>query len=127
METKNPDDIVLQKLKWMNYHSHLLVSPHSPGARGLVLLWKQHLEVEILSSTQNFIDTKIKVKGKSFFATFVYGEPDRSKRLLIWNQVRIQAAERSDPWFLTGDFNDIIESSEKRGGPDKPESSFSDL
>jgi len=30
-------------------------------------------------------------------------------------------------WLITGDFNDIIGSNEKVGGPDRPESSFSDI
>lgn len=41
--------------------------------------------------------------------------------------IRAQTTERSEPWLLRGDFNDIIESSEKKGGPDRPEGSFTDL
>ena len=127
METKNSDDFVMKKLQWMEYQSNFLVPPHAPGAGGLALLWKKEIEVEVLAFCQNFIDTRIKAKGKVFFVTFVYGERDRSKRLQVWNQLRDQAAERSEPWLLTGDFNDIIESSEKKGGPDRPEGSFTDL
>jgi len=34
---------------------------------------------------------------------------------------------RSEPWFITGDFNDIIEPSEKEGGIKRPVGSFVDL
>jgi len=72
METKNSDDMVLSNTKWMNFPSHLLVSPHSPRGGGLALFWKKEVEVTILSSNQNFIDTKVRTTGKSFFATFLY-------------------------------------------------------
>jgi len=75
------------------------------------------VELEILSSCLHYIDTKITTKGKSFYATFMYGEPDRTKRLQIWTQIKDHAASRSDLWILTGDFNDIINNTEKKGGP----------
>jgi len=90
METKNSDDVVLKKLQWMEYQSNFLVSPQAPGVDGLALQWKKELEIEALASCQNFIDTRIKAKGKFFFATFVYKEPDRTKRLQVWNQLRAQ-------------------------------------
>ncbi|CAA7037002.1 unnamed protein product, partial [Microthlaspi erraticum] len=37
------------------------------------------------------------------------------------------AFSREEPWFLTGDFNDIIEYSEKNGGPARTEGSFCDF
>ncbi|KAL1208842.1 hypothetical protein V5N11_010520 [Cardamine amara subsp. amara] len=127
METKNPDDFVLSTFSWMGYASQHLVSPISPGAGGLALFWKQELEVEVLLSCPNFIDTRIKAEGRSFYATFLYGEPDRSKRKQVWEQVKILAENREDPWLLTGDFNDIVDASEKQGGPCRSEGSFTDL
>lgn len=93
----------------------------------MALLWKQDLEVTILHTCQNYIDTRIKAAGKSFFATFVYGEPDRSQRKLIWDQITHQGRDREEPWFLTGDFNDIIDSSEKQGGPIRHDGTFVDI
>lgn len=34
---------------------------------------------------------------------------------------------RDSPWFITGDFNDILSNSEKDGGPDRAEGTFLDL
>lgn len=34
---------------------------------------------------------------------------------------------RDAPWFVTGDFNDLISNEEKTGGPARPEGSFTDL
>lgn len=57
----------------------------------------------------------------------MYGEPDRTKRIQVWNQLKEHASSRDRPWFLTGDFNDIINSNEKVGGPPRSEGSFTDL
>ena len=127
METKNLDAVVLTALNSLGYSAHHLVSPHSPGGGGLALLWKQEIELEVVFSCQNFIDTLIRAEGKNFYATFLYGEPDRSKRKIIWNQLTAIGVSRVEPWFLTGDFNDIIESTEKQGGLERPDGSFTDL
>ena len=63
METKNSSETVFQLLTGIDYPSHHLVPPPSPGAGGLALFWKQNVEVEVISSSQHFIDTKIKAKG----------------------------------------------------------------
>lgn len=71
---------------------------------------------------------KIKVKQtKFFYATFVYGHPERTKRQAVWNQLTDQASGRDSPWFLTGDFNEIIDNSEKSGGARRTEESFVDF
>lgn len=127
METKNPDEVVLKKLQWSNFSNHLLISPHSPGGGGLALYWKQHIELEVLSSCHNFIDTIIKAEGKTFHTTFLYGEPDRTKRKLIWSSLTDIGVSRESAWLLTGDFNDILDATEKTGGLARPEGSFVDL
>lgn len=124
MEMKNADDFVLQELKDLNYPNHKLISPHGIGGGGLALLWSQEISFTILSESHNFVDTVVEFKGINVNATFVYGEPDISKRLSIWNHISDIAEGRSTPWLLTGDFNDILNNCEKSGGPLRAESSF---
>ncbi|KAG7543408.1 Ribonuclease H domain [Arabidopsis thaliana x Arabidopsis arenosa] len=45
----------------------------------------------------------------------------------IWDQLTDLGRSREDPWYLTGDFNDIIDSSEKQGGPSIHEGPFVDI
>ena len=127
MEMKNTSHNVLQLLHDLDYSTHHLEPPHSQGAGGLALFWKNSVKVEIISSCQHYIDTKIKAKGQSFFSTFLYGKPDWTKRVAVWFQLQELASSRDSPWILTSDFNDIIHSSEKVEGPPRPEGSFSDL
>ena len=123
METKNPDAKVLQDLQELQLDSHL-VSPHSPGGGGLYLGWRKDVNLTIRSSSHNFIDTIISHKGITFQATFTYGEPDHTKRQAIWNELSLLHPDPEEAWFLIGDFNEIIDNSEKSGGPDRAEGSF---
>lgn len=111
----------------MTYDSFKLVPPHGHGGGGLALFWKQNLNVEILSSDHNCIDTRVIFEEKTFYASFVYGDPDRPKRKEVWKKITDLAQSRDLPWFLTGDFNEILDNTEKQGGRARAESSFGDF
>lgn len=85
---------------------------------------KKNIEVTVTMSTQNFIDTMISHKGISFQGTFVYGKPDHSKRFQVWNEISALHSTEDGAWFLTGDFNEIIDNREKSGGTVKAEGPF---
>ena len=114
MEIKNPDAFVLTKLQSLGFWESKLVYPHSPRGGGLALLWNQYIELEILSANSNFIDTSVKAEGKQFFVTFVYEEPNKTKKKAIWDQLTIIGQFRAEVWLLTADFNDIINSRKTR-------------
>lgn len=117
METKNSDDVVLEKLKDLRYDSHFLVSATDSGGGGLILLWRNGVDIQILSSSKNLIDTMVTHKRSSFHASFIYGEPEVCKRRATWESFSQSFGDRTSPWFLTGDLNEIIENGEKSGGP----------
>ena len=123
-ETKNPDPFVLSKTETLGYENKHLVPPTGHGSGGLTLFWKANVKLHILSSNANFIDSHIEVEGKSFFASFVYGNNDKKERKLFWEQMVSLMNARDSPWFITGDFNDILSNSEKDGGPDRAEGTF---
>lgn len=83
------------------------------------------MDIQINTSNRNFIDTLITFKGKVFNDTFVYGAPKITDRQEVWNLLSDISITRTTPWFLTGDFNEITDNSEKAGGLERPESSFS--
>ena len=129
METKNPDATVLKKLEHLRqrYDCQHLVSPTGHGAGGFGLFWKQELNLQVLDSDTHVIDTVVTFEGKRFYSSFVHGSTDRNERNLLWNRLLVKNEDREEPWFLTGDFNDLISGEEKDGGPDRAEGSFSDL
>lgn len=124
-ETKNPDQTVLNETEELNLDLHYLVSPHNQGAGGLALFWKNDINLQVLSLSQNNIDTLITFKDHSFHSTFVYGALEIAKRQEVWKLLTDISETRNDkPWFLMGDFNEIVDNSEKTGGKIRPESSF---
>ncbi|CAA7045733.1 unnamed protein product [Microthlaspi erraticum] len=127
METKNANNFVLKELNQLNYDHIALVPPHTRGGGGLALLWKKEIELKVLSQCDNFIDTEVHFQGKLFMATFVYGEPEKANRKEMWNTLMAKTEGRELPWFLTRDFNEILDNSEKVGGPARAESSFVDF
>lgn len=124
-ETKNIDEFVLKELEPLQMECHFLVSPSDTRGGGLALLWKSDVDLQVLTSTPNFIDTSVSFKGVSFFSTSVYGAPEIQHRQGIWNLLSDISLNRNSAWYLTGNFNEITDNSEKSGGRERPESSFS--
>lgn len=119
--------MVLKKLESLRYDHHHLVTPTGHGAGGLVLLWKQELNLQIIESNAHVIDTFIEFEGKKFYSSFVHGSTDWRQRNQLWDVLVSKAIMREDAWFITGDFNNLLSSVENEGGPDRPEGSFTDL
>ncbi|CAA7021010.1 unnamed protein product [Microthlaspi erraticum] len=126
-ETKNPDAFVLSKVKPLDYHHHVFVSPHNIANGGLALILKQDIKLEVISSCKNYFDTRIIYEDKVFYSTFVYGDPERANRRQTWDYLLDLNTLREAPWFLTGDFNDFIDNSKKEGGPVRAEGTFGDF
>ena len=127
METKNPDSFVLKKTEQLTYEHRVLVPPVGHGAGGLALLWKQEVNLQVLSANANHIDTCIEFEGNNFFAFFIYGDTDKPKRRQLWEHIIYLSDSRDAPLFVTGDFNDLTSNTEKEGGPSREEGSFTDM
>lgn len=124
METKNPNNFVLKELEFLSADHSFIVPLERPNSGGLALFWKQDINLQILSSSNNVIDTIVTHKGSSFFATLVYGEPEVSNRNFFWDALIDISLSRNSAWILAGDFNEIVDNSEKSGGPKWAEGTF---
>lgn len=81
---------------------------------GLILLWHEALDVQLLSYYQGHIDTWISnwlPTGGCFFTGF-YGHWHSSQRRHSWELLRRIGAQRSLPWCVLGDFNELLYSHE---------------
>ena len=123
METKNSDEFIKKKTKAFQFPNYFSV-PLVGLSGGLSLLWKEEVDLTVLESAPNLIDTKISFKGVTSYITFVYGAPAAENRAAFWAKLNDVGANREDPWMLTGDFNEILDNSEKVGGPARWEGSF---
>lgn len=91
------------------------------------MYWKQEIKLEVLEANANLIDTEVEVEGKSFFASFIYGDSDYKQRRSLWDYLLSLAEARDAAWFITGDFNDMLSNEDKTGGPERAEGSFLDF
>lgn len=72
----------------IDYEHKWVVPKEGQGGR-LVLFWKSSMNLEVIDSSQYFIDTWID-KGSKHEWRFIgfYGEPETSKRIEAWDSLR---------------------------------------
>ncbi|XP_039018609.1 uncharacterized protein LOC120149964 [Hibiscus syriacus] len=83
---------------------------------GLMMLWKEGLDVSLQSFSNLHIDVEVFWKEKKFRFTGFYGRCGWSDKKHNWEMISRLASTSSLPWCLGGDFNEIIHADEKRGG-----------
>ncbi|KAL0424119.1 UNVERIFIED_CONTAM: hypothetical protein Sradi_0946700 [Sesamum radiatum] len=85
---------------------------------GLVLLWQKSVDVQLQSYSRYHIDVSVRLENSEDWWRFsgVYGEPDTSKRTEFWNLLSRLHDQSPRPWLCAGDFNEILEQFEKKGG-----------
>lgn len=123
METLSNNNKMQALKRKLGWYGCFTVDPLGRGG-GLAILWKEEVNVSVMSFSQNHIDSQIQLEGSNLAWRFTgyYGMPERSRRTESWNLI-IDLASRSDlPWLLMGDFNDILHQEEKRGTHLHPES-----
>lgn len=87
-------------------------------AGGLSLWWNDDLDIQILSSSKNVIDTAIISRNGECpkRITWVYGTPYRVEKYAFWRNLEQLSGDNSLPWLCAGDFNEILWGFEKSGG-----------
>lgn len=88
----------------------------SGRSRGLCLLWNSTSNCVISSYSQKHVDAIILEDEGNWRFTGFYGFPERSRRRLSWNLMRMLAVSNTLPWVVMGDFNNLL-TPEDKGGP----------
>ena len=93
------------------------VVPRTTRGGGLVLFWKNSVNLIVVDSHRYYINAIINKSGndQQRFTGF-YGEPDSSKRNEAWEKLRSLSSNQNIPWLCAGDFNEITRQEEKIGG-----------
>lgn len=123
METKQQDAFVLHVLNWMAYKNFFILPPQGLSG-GLVLLWKEDVHLEIISSSPNVIDTKIYFWKTTSNISFIYGPPQQELIPAFWDSIIELGSGSEYAWLLSEDFNDFLYNLEKIGGLTRCEGSF---
>ncbi|XP_048605758.1 uncharacterized protein LOC106359240 [Brassica napus] len=114
-ETKNRRRYIEGLVEKFGFSNLKTVEPVGKGG-GLAVLWKKSCKVEVLQANRRVIDLKIQWQEKMFFLTCVYGEPIKGKRGDVWERITRTGTTRNGAWVMTGDFNELIDPSEKIDG-----------
>lgn len=90
---------------------------HGGRRGGLCLLWKEGVDVNILSASLHHIDALMHGAGTSQTWRFsgIYGWAEEQNKPLTW-QLLQSLADQDLPWLCLGDFNEILYLHEKQGG-----------
>jgi hypothetical protein len=85
---------------------------------GLALLWNDSIAVEILNYSSSHINACVSFAGSDYKWKFIgfYRNPDRNSRHESWKLLSHLGSFLPDDWLCTGDFNEIVDSTEKAGG-----------
>ncbi|XP_075633957.1 uncharacterized protein LOC142606505 [Castanea sativa] len=122
METKSNKKIWMDMFKEKcNMKDGLFVSSIGKSG-GLALFWKAGVTVMVQLYSQTHIDALVDGGadvGWWHFTGF-YGNLNTSKRPKSWAKLKYLKGTLTLPWLTIGDFNEIIEASEKKGGSDRP-------
>ena len=81
-----------------------------------LILWKEEIQVTVQSSSVAHIDATFRVIGITGW-NFIgfYGHPETAKRGDSWTLLKRLQQYDNMPWLVVGDFNEILEASEKMG------------
>ena len=98
---------------------HMFLVPRIHRGGGLVLFWKESMNLRVETSSKNHIDCIIRggSEGAWRFTGF-YGEPITHKRHESWSLCQLNN-QFDLPWLCIGDFNEILRGFEKKCGSSK--------
>ena len=121
IETKIPKTN-LPEIKRKLDHLQGLAVPSVGKSRGLALLWKKNIKVEVQTFSERHIDAIISggVSDKLWRFTGFYSNSKTSKREESWERLELLARGNSLPWICMGDFNELMHIGEKKGGGHRP-------
>ncbi|XP_061351869.1 uncharacterized protein LOC133296831 [Gastrolobium bilobum] len=116
LEPRVSGDIALKIIRSLEYPSYI-ISEANGFAGGVWIVWDPNeVRVTLLKKQEQFIHCWVEFPGKEgFFWTAVYASPKEERRRMFWEDLKLIGRTMDSPWMLSGDFNEISSTSEKKG------------
>ncbi|XP_074300496.1 uncharacterized protein LOC141631773 [Silene latifolia] len=83
---------------------------------GLAFLWRRDIQCQFMSASVHHMDFTVQEESRVWRVTGFYGWPAVSDCHLSWELLRLLNTKSSLPWLYIGDFNEILYSTEMKGG-----------
>ncbi|KAI3965252.1 hypothetical protein MKW92_011399, partial [Papaver armeniacum] len=110
------EQLSLQRVNQFGFHHHSFVASVGRSG-GLCLLWKDDVNIEVVSQSSNLIHAIVHDNSLLSWNLFcIYGPPVSSQRSSFWQNMTEYAQNFNGPKCFIGDFNAIVSSAEKFGG-----------
>jgi hypothetical protein len=102
--------MLLDSLRWRLGLKHCVLFIDEGKGGGVALFWDGSIEVELFKINSRIIDVMIhdqqnNIKWRS---TFIYCEPRRHQRYLMWDLLNKMKPMQNGPWLMLGDFNEVM-------------------
>ncbi|XP_021826800.1 uncharacterized protein LOC110767533 [Prunus avium] len=104
---------VIKKLGFSKYH----VVDANGFSGGLWMLWNELVScIDIVAYSRQSITALVKMNHGDWLFTAVYAHPCPGIRRQLWSYLDGIASASNLPWMIAGDFNELVNNSEKCGG-----------
>ncbi|XP_058733248.1 uncharacterized protein LOC131604851 [Vicia villosa] len=116
-ETRCDPNILKGSFEKLGYDGRLVVDNRGYSG-GIMVAWKTtSMEVNFIRSNTQFIHLRVQTGSRQeYFFTAVYARPNENDKKLLRDELKNISINIQDPWLVAGDFNDVADSTEKRGG-----------
>ncbi len=97
--------------------------PRKDTGGGLAVFWRAKMDVKLNTSSRNHIDVDVVNMHtcKGFCLTGFYGNAETYKWKESWVLLKHLSHLSSSLWLCMGDFNEILDNSERKGWGYRPE------
>ncbi|RYR72010.1 hypothetical protein Ahy_A02g006215 [Arachis hypogaea] len=117
-----PDLVTIQETRCRGTVAHnaikkSLVIDAQGFSGGIWLMWNNpNLSIQEISKNEQPLHISISDNLREWFLTIVYDNPNEERKRELRNYIVDLVPTMNCPWMLCGDFNDISDISEKKGG-----------
>ena len=114
-ETKAKEDRIAKVAVMLGFSNYFCVDARGK-AGGICVFWSQNVHLDVVEFGHNLIALKVSDYKCCWYLVGFYSSPHKSKRRPAWEDLNALLNSFAEPWVCVGDFNIILDDSEKEGG-----------